>query len=129
MLSLNPNSKSSRFSKRLDSLFWWLVKLLPLVLFVCAVYGFYRNGGTALWREFSSFMAGFTFLDSTNPIYTALYGVFGADGVFPIFSSGNALLQYLSYIVVIDILHIMVDVLVFIPRLAHKWIGKAVQDD
>lgn len=36
---------------------------------------------------------------------------------------------YLSYCVGVEIFHVLFDVVVFIPRLAHKWISAAVQDD
>ena len=35
----------------------------------------------------------------------------------------------LSYCVNIEIVHVLFDVLVFIPRLTHKWVRKAVQDE
>lgn len=131
MLSLNPNSKSSRFSKRLDSLFWWIVKIVPLVMFLFYIYGYYRSGNTdASSNEFFSLIQNYCMISFDSVVFNTFFTIFGPDGAFPLFMSvRNPLLVYLSYIVIIDILHIMVDVLVFIPRLAHKWIGKAVQDD
>ena len=131
MLSINTNTKSSRFSKRLDSLFWWLLKLLPLVMFVCYIYGYYRSGNTDVaTNEFFSIIQNYCMMSFDNVVFQTLFSVFGPEGALPLFNSvRNPIAIYLSYIVIIDILHIMVDVLVFIPRLAHKWIGKAVQDD
>ena len=69
-------------------------------------------------------------LYSSNLFYSVLDKIFGAAGFFPLFaSSSDGILRLLTYFCTIEVIHVYFDVIVFIPRLAHKWISKAVQDD
>lgn len=59
-------------------------------------------------------------LFANNIIFTSLSSIFGASGVVPLFA-GNGVLMYFSYFVTCMIIHLAVDVLLFIVRLAMKW--------
>lgn len=73
---------------------------------------------------------GFSADTSVDFVRQTMLSIFGENGAFPLFDSYNqSIVYYLSYCVNIEIVHVLFDVLVFIPRLAHKWIGKAVQDE
>ena len=63
---------------------------------------------------------------SVSAISQAFIGVFGYDGIFPFFVENSGVLYYFVYFVYVQILHVLVDVLVFIPRFAHKILDKAV---
>ena len=71
-----------------------------------------------------------------NPIYLALVSAFGTDGgVFPLFfnesSWGVTFIAYFAYFVSVYLLHILIDFLLFIPRLCHKWMNSftATEDE
>lgn len=97
---------------------WLLLALLPLFLYmlVCA------NFTASTFPTFADFMSEkLAFIYSDNVIYEAINGVFGANGVLPIL--GDSLVLYLTYYVVVELAHLLLDVLLFIPRLAHGWMG------
>ena len=61
------------------------------------------------------------FITTDNVIYTTINGVFGPSGELPLFNA--ALTTYLTYFVIVELAHLIVDVLLFIPRLAHNWMS------
>lgn len=52
--------------------------------------------------------------------------IFGVDGIFPFFQDNSGFMYYFVYFVYIQVIHVLVDVLVFVPRFAHKILDKAV---
>lgn len=119
---------NTRFAYKLDKIFWFLLTLFPL--FGYSLYLFSINGAVSS-LSFYSFMQNFTQIatHTGNPIQNILVSIFGSSGLFPLFSAGSGLLDFFTYVASIEVLHVCFDVIVFIPRLAHKWISKAVQDD
>lgn len=91
-----------------DSLFWMLIMLVPLIAFI------------VFKQDFSANLQMFGINDS-NIIYNTLDDLFGSSGIFPLFSANSPYLLYFTYLIVIELMHLFVDFLVFIPRLAHKW--------
>lgn len=119
---------NTRFSYKLDKVFWFLLTLFPL--FGYALYLFSINGAAGS-LSFYSFMQNFLQISVHigSPVQQVFVSIFGSSGLFPLFSPGSGLIDFFSYVVSIEVLHVCFDVIVFIPRLAHKWISKAVQDD
>lgn len=133
-----------------DHLFWFLVAILPLILFVIDAY---RNGAIAkavagvqvsdtilndwlvslgefivpLSDSFEVFMN--SLINTNGVIYTALNGLFGAGGALPLFGSNTSLLLFLTWFCTVEIAHLAVDFIVFIPRLCHKWQEKLTQNE
>ena len=121
----------SRFSYKLDKVFWWIVALLPIFCYVLYVgFGDVKTATGSLYTLSDFFVTyvlnGYGF--SNNVVWTTLSGIFGSSGVFPIFAS-DAPLCIFNWFIWVELFHVFFDVIVFIPRLAHKWISKAVQDD
>lgn len=97
---------------------WLFIALLPVILYIVAA----RNTGGTDMLTFTQMMnekLGF-FTSSNNIIYSTLTGIFGQTGELPILSEAFA--AYLSYFIIVEIAHLCVDVLLFIPRLAHNWL-------
>lgn len=118
-----------RFSYKLDKLFWFFIQIFPLVCFaVYCIAG--TRGGEVVVPTFNSFLIklGFDYQQG-NIFYNVLAQLFGSNGVFPLFVDSGGVLLYLTYVLTTEVLHVCFDVIVFIPRLAHNWISKAVQDD
>lgn len=101
-----------------DTLFWYIVYMLPVIVLLLSIY---RTGEIV---SLSSALTdlGITFVQE-NIVFDTISSVFGTGGVFPIFSNPDVLL-FLTYFCYMIIIHLVVDVIVFIPRLAHKWIDK-----
>lgn len=81
--------------------------------------------------NFEEFMHGSFFIGvAETPIFVALQQACDLimDGNYPMGDRG-ALLMCFTWFIYMNILHIMIDFIVFIPRLCHKWLGKAYQDD
>ena len=71
----------------------------------------------------------FTFGDR-DIVYNAFNSIFGSQSnIMPIFVEGSFIPKYLTYMAWIYVLHLAFDFLVFIPRLAHKWMGGVYRDD
>lgn len=116
----------TRFGHKLDKFFWFFISFWP-------VFGwlFSMLGGQAP-VSFTDYMATIfgSGLYSSNLFYSVLDRLFGAGGFFPLFlASSDGILRFFTYLCTVEIIHVYFDVIVFIPRLAHKWISKAVQDD
>lgn len=119
----------NRFAYKLDKLFWFFIQIFPLVCFtVYCIAG--TRGSEVVVPTFNSFLVklGFDYQQG-NVFYNILAQLFGSNGVFPLFVDSGGVILYLTYVLTMEVLHICFDVIVFIPRLAHQWISKAVQDD
>lgn len=107
-----------------DHLYWLLVALLPLFCYLIQFLSYELTSITDSLPTFLSYMQSFG-ISTDSVIYSVLDDLFGANGILPMFSAGsNAVLLYLSYFVMVQIIHLAVDFLVFIPRLSHKWMEK-----
>lgn len=119
----------NRFSYKLDKLFWFFIQIFPLLCFALYCIAGTR-GNEVIVPSFNSFLIklGFDYQQG-NVFYSVLAQLFGSMGVFPLFVDSGGIILYLTYVLTMEVLHVCFDVIVFIPRLAHKWISKAVQDD
>lgn len=108
--------RKKTISHIIDCSFWALIALLPLVAYVVILWHSGVNG-----IDLSSVMSrcGFSLLGD-NIVVNTMSQLFGSSGVMPFFVDDN-LIVYLSYFVIVEIIHLAVDVLLFIPRFAHKF--------
>lgn len=101
----------------IDKLMWYIVYLFPvlLLLLACICTPLADVISTA---NSSAFVTDF----GNTDIYKALNDVFGANGLVPLLSgeTGNLILSYATYLVIILIVHLAVDFLAFVPKFAHK---------
>lgn len=65
-------------------------------------------------------------INDTNVIYKGLADIFGSNGVIPLIYN-NSILYYVSWLFMVELLHIFVDFLLFIPRWLHKFLEKGVE--
>lgn len=107
--------RKTRFQAKLDYLFWFLIMLLPIFIYLFQCWG---NTPTIGFFDFLSDFSPFPFITDilNNVTQTAFNSTFALNG-------------YIGYCVAVEIIHVLFDVIVFIPRFAHKLIAKAVQDD
>lgn len=112
-----------RTIKRLaDTIFWYALYFLPvLILILMSIH----NPITSLSSVISTLG-----LDVLNDsvIYTTLNSVVGVGGILPLFSSPDILI-FFTYYICVYILHLLVDIVIFIPKIAHKWLNTFTQGD
>lgn len=119
---------SDRFSKKLDKIFWFFISFAPLIFYALYLVSHFKQSEYFSFYVFFSNYLGLFF--SSNSVFSSmLSSIFGPSGIFPVFSAQSGWLVLFSYLGTVEVIHVFFDVIVFIPRLAHKWISKAVQDD
>lgn len=96
-----------------DEIFWTLIYLLPLIAMALVTY---RTGQFVGVQESMSSI-GFDIV-SNNVVFDTISQIFGSNGVMPLLSAD--ILAYLSYFACAYLIHIAIDVLLFIPRYAHN---------
>ena len=58
-----------------------------------------------------------------NIVVNSLEEIFGANGVMPIFSTDTPFIIF-AWFICVFLIHLVVDFLLFLPRLAHKWMNE-----
>ena len=112
-----------------DSAFWFLVSILPLALYLITCLSYKLQSSTDTLTAFLPFMKNLGLMDS-GIIYNSLSDLFGSSGILPLFSvDNNAILVFLSYFVSVEIVHLAVDFLLFIPRIGHKYMNTFTQNE
>ena len=107
------NCKRDKIGHFFDNLMWYTIYLLPLICMLI----YWCIGNTGSLADVTS-LAGLGFA-TNNIVFTSLSSIFGAGGVFPIFTD-TSMLIYLSYFVCVTIVHLIVDVLLYVVRLCHN---------
>ena len=109
MLNLSTSGKS-RFGDKLDRLLWFLMAIIPFIVYfweLCFEY--------VAFYDFMTEFGAFPFItDIINEVTQSAF-----DTQFMI-------TPYLGYLVGVEIMHVLFDVIVFIPRFAHKILSKAI---
>lgn len=117
-----------------DTIFWYIMYLLPLILYVLYMFNLSKSGVSILTESgalntaysYNSFVSaiGLSVSTASSSIYTLFYKLFGrSDGAYMLFQGYQSIFHILAYFVSVYILHIMVDFLLFIPKLAMKWMN------
>lgn len=125
-----------------DTIFWYLLYFLPIMISILSsITSLSAEGFWSFWLEeqdytslpFSSVIihvingAG---MFAQGPVYDTLVAIFdGVDGIFPVLGADGFLIQYMNYFVTVYLMHLMVDFILFIPRLCHKWMKSFTQGD
>lgn len=119
---------NTRFACKVDKIFWFFISFAPLIFYALYLVSFSDKTQSLSFYVFLSNYLGLFF--SSNSVFSSLFStIFGPSGIFPVFSAQSGWLVFFSHLATVEVVHVLFDVMVFIPRLAHKWISKAVQDD
>lgn len=121
-------ASNTRFAYKLDKIFWFFISFAPLIFY--ALY-LVASPNLSEYYSFYVFISNYLglFFSSNSAFSSVFSSIFGPSGIFPVFSAQSGWLVLFSYLATVEVVHALFDVIVFIPRLAHKWISKAVQDD
>lgn len=103
----------TRFEKKVDSFVWTFILLCPFIVYFIA----YFRQETVL--DFNTFISGYSF----DFIYNMFSSIFTEDLIF-----SDTLVRIISYMVSVEIIHVFFDFIVFLPRFAHKFLGRCYHD-
>lgn len=128
---MRTQKTTSRFAFKLDKIFWFIIALFPLFSWLIYLFSFssYTTSPLTFYAWIEQYF-GFMGQVHKSAIYSTLYQIFSitsVDSLFPALST--SFIAFFTYLITIEIVHVVCDVIIFIPRLAHKWISKAVQND
>lgn len=112
-----------------DTALWYVLYFLPVIAYGLFLFIHPSGEGSVNPISFESFLTdvGFT-LVLNNPIYTVLSELFGVNGILPFFNS-NAPFIIVGWYVGMVLFHLAVDFVLFIPKLAQKWLCKLYGGD
>lgn len=114
-----------KISKIFDKMFWGLVMALPLLVYVFYII---KTGNI---YSFESVFTDFGFgIDTSGVIFqtfSSLFGVTAGSSSAIAAFTGNGIILYITYIVLVELIHLIVDCLLYIPRIAMKFLDKGVE--
>lgn len=110
-----------------DNTLWYLIYLFPLIAYLFLMLSMPSQGTSVI--DLSTFFnnLGLGFI-TNNIILDGLRGLFGVNGILPLFSTDSAL-YFMVWFICAFLVHLAVDFLLFIPRLAHKWLSVFCKDE
>ena len=106
-----------------DNIMWYILYLLPLLIWLLVAY---RTGEIVTLSTAMSSMGLDIF--NNNQILISLNEIFSTSGILPLFQSQD-IIFYMSYFISVFLIHLFVDFILFIPRIAHKWLNKLYGGD
>ena len=134
--------RKKNFVSYLDNLFWYFIYLLPIFLYVIFAICAKNQEGFLMYvtdgQNFSDFMMSFFGLEEFNNVRLLFIDCLCSNDwvtnddvllTLTTWTRESPIVFYFSYFINCIIAHLFVDVLAFIPRLAHKWLGKCTQQD
>lgn len=110
-----------------DTIFWYVIYFLPVLVYL--FYLILAPVSGASLAPFTSYFdaVGLGFV-ADNVVISTLKEIFGIGGILPLFSTDLPFIIF-AWFVCTFIVHLAVDFLLFIPRIAHKWLNKFTQGD
>ena len=119
--------RKRNFSFAVDLIIWAIITMLPIIFYLFSFTAYDLSTVSSL-PTFADFLSSNFSVITDSVIYTGLVDLFGSTGILPLIDS-NAVFMYFSWFIITEIVHLAVDFLVFIPRLAHKFMHKLYDDD
>lgn len=101
--------------KNINILFWSLIYTLPLLILLIQSI----NGSVTLLSVLN--IVG---INDNNIIVSVITNIFGSSGVIHLVADNSPIIIYLSYVVIMNIIHIAIDVLLLLPRIAQSFSDK-----
>lgn len=105
-----------------DTMFWYALYFLPiLILILMSIHNPLMSVSNVIDT------LGLNII-TDNIIYTTLSNIFGVGGILPLLQNSDILI-FFTYFISVYVLHLAVDIVLFIPRIAHKWLNDFTQGD
>lgn len=110
-----------------DTIFWYVIYFLPVILYLLFILAEPSNTTSVI--NFSTFLdnVGIGFV-ADNIISSTLVSIFGVGGILPLLST-NVPFEIFTWFISMFIIHLAVDFVLFIPRIAHKWLKGFYKED
>lgn len=105
-----------------DEVFWTIIYMIPLISMALVMY---RTGEFVGVSDAMS-SVGFNILEN-NFLFDKLVEVFGTGGLVPILATD--MIAYLAYFICAYLIHVLVDVLLWIPRWCHNLMKEGFKND
>lgn len=127
-----------------ETILWYTLYLLPIICLLIGLLSFKTESYVSYFFSIDSDVTNldFTladtlfwevmanFISCDNLVVVSLEKIFGAEGILPLFAySASGTLLYCSWLVCVTLLRLFVDFILFIPRLAQKWMSGFTQGD
>ena len=134
--------RKRNIKKLADTIFWYVVYLLPIILTVIQSIGIFGNFNFDNWEYIyaSTSVSDYDCMyllehnlialgsASGGMIYDTFTAIFGNGGILPIIYQ-PAIFGFSQWVVATMLIHLCVDFILFIPRLAHKWMDTLTKED
>lgn len=104
-----------------DNIFWYTMYLLPVIAWLLGFLGGGYAGGVAGNPLSAVIEQGF---NNNGVVYQALNKIVGPESEIGLNLFEETQLQLFNWFVCVYVVHLMVDFILFIPRLCHKWMEK-----
>lgn len=125
-----------------DNILWYSIYLLPIIMTLVIIGGGFQGDWYAAWQDVDGDFSSFPFyvvfssvLDVSfevigfSAICQSLESIFSTEGLLPFFVANSVVFRYFSYLVGVYLIHLFIDFILFIPRLAHKWLNAFTRSD
>lgn len=129
-----------------DTVLWGIITLLPLILYLIFIFGYLFGHRTlTTFIDYTIDTTGFKFFDifrnfygwfvtgslTNNVIYNAIYTIFNTVtyGLVIDGSSESFICWFASWIINVQLLHIVVDFILILPRICRKFLDKFKSED
>lgn len=108
--------RKNKISFIYDLLYYAFFMIMPILAYLISCH---HNTGITLIDFFTEFG-----IDNTNVIYTAFVQMFSStSGYLPLISDTSTLFYMFTYMFIVVIMHLVFDILAFIPKLAHHYLN------
>lgn len=127
---------NKRLYKKLTTIFWWVIATLPIFMllgyFLYYIFNKNYSGGFDLENSIESVYFNFDNLydDSGilfNKLYDTFYSLFQLFGMNDSYTTnmfGSYIVYCLSWFILVHILHLIVDIILLLPRICQKFIER-----
>lgn len=105
-----------------ETIFWNVLYFIPVICYLILLF---KGGISTFGSVFETIGLN---IATNSTAYTSLASIFGTDGILPLFENTD-ILVFLTYYINVFIAHIFVDFILFIPKIAKKWMNKFTQGD
>ena len=121
--------RKRNLSYLIDKLFWTLVLITPLLFYTFYMLSYRFTDDTMQVVGFADYIINTFGINTSGDVYVAFLDIFSSADFLGVLNSGNnSLVLYMVYMFIVELIHVVYDVLVFIPRFAHKVVEKMTEE-
>ena len=111
--------RKSKINYIYDLVYYAFFAIIPIIAYLISCNHHDNLTLVAFFTEFG--------IDSTNIVFQSFVDMFGTNGFLPLLSDTSTLFYLFTYMSIIVFMHLVFDLLVFLPKLAHCYLDKYVK--